>query len=171
MACNYRHSTRASQHSASHVGISRLAHFSVTTVCALWGKNAFCDELGTRKNENRRRHKTKQNKLATRFTCNLYRLMPCLLRLLLCFTALHNLSFPLRVRLTHVPSRTVYCPSFVQVLAAAPISLIQTWSKTEHIRYTWFFSGSQTIISQLMYINKQRSTNLPPSDSSSVDWF
>ena len=117
-----------------------------------------------------KQNKTKQNKLATRFTCNLYRLMPCLLRLLLCFTALHNLSFPLRVRLTHVPSRTVYCPSFVQVLAAATTSLIETCSKTEHIRYTWFFSGSQTI-SQLMYINKQRCTNLPLSDSSYVGWF
>jgi hypothetical protein len=54
-------------------------------------------------------------------------------------------------------SRPVYCPSFVHVLAAASISVIQT----EHIRYTWFSSGPQTIISQLMYINKQRCTNLP----------
>ena len=53
-------------------------------------------------------NKIKQNKPATRFTCNLYRLMPRL-RLPLRFTALHNLSFPIRIRLIHVPSRTVYC--------------------------------------------------------------
>jgi hypothetical protein len=170
MACNYRHATRASRHSAS-TSASHGCHIPVTMPAHFKEKNAFYDEFGTRKKERtKQRPKTKANKVATRFTCYLYRLMPRLLRLLLCLTVLHNLSFPLRIRLIHVPSRPVYCPAFVRVFAAAFISVIQTWSKTEHIRYTWFSSGPQTI-SQLMYINKQPCTNISPSVSSSVGWI
>jgi hypothetical protein len=36
-------------------------HISVAIACALEGKNAFYDEFGTQKKENKKRHKTKQN--------------------------------------------------------------------------------------------------------------
>jgi len=155
MACNHRHATRASRHSAGHVG-TFLCHNCLRTSRQKWPLRRIRN-TGER-HQKAPQNKTKQNKPATRFTCNLYRLMPRL-RLPLRFTARHNLSFPIRIRLIHVPS------------TAASISVIQIWSKTQHIRYTWFSSGPQIIIPQLMYINKQRCTNLPPSVSSSVGWF